>query len=105
MTNLAVIQALDLAQHQRFPKRRRQRRNRRAELFGVDPGEEGCLRRLRIRVAWIGLGKLDRLEIIDGNDRSRPVLAQPGISGVAYDAQQPRASTAASVSSNGTEGA
>ena len=61
LSNLTVIKALDVAQHQRFPERRRQRRNRRAELFGVDPGEEGCLRRLRIRVAWIGLLKIDRL--------------------------------------------
>ena len=47
----------------------------RAELFGVDPGEEGCLRRLQIRVAWIGLGKLDRLEIIDGNPSVEEAVA------------------------------
>ena len=59
----------------------------------------------RIRIAWIGLRKLDRFKIVDGNDRSRTVLAQPGISGVAHDAQQPGAGTAAGVSSDGAEGA
>src|ERR1700735_3833296 len=72
LSNFAVIQALDVAQHQRFPERRRQSCNCGAELIGVDLGEEGFLWRLRIRVAWIGLSKLDSLEIIDGNDRSRP---------------------------------
>ena len=58
--NLAVIQAFDVAQHQCFPERRRQRRNCGAELIGVDLGEEGCLWRLQIRIGWVGLRKLDR---------------------------------------------
>ena len=55
-------------------------------MFGVGFGDEGRLRRWRIRIAWIGLRKLDRLKIIDGNDRSRTVRAEPGISGVANNA-------------------
>ena len=53
----AVIQAFDVAQHQCFPERRRQRRNCGAELIGVDLGEEGCLWRLQIRIDWVGLRK------------------------------------------------
>jgi hypothetical protein len=105
LSNLAVIKALDVAQHQRFAERRRQRSNRRAELFGVDLGEEGRFRCLHIRISWIGPRKFDRLKIIDGNDCSRPVFAQPGISGIAYNAQQPGAATAAGVFSDRREGA
>jgi hypothetical protein len=51
--NLTVVKALDVTQHQRFPERGRQRCNSGAELFGVDLGEESCVRRWRPdRLYW-----------------------------------------------------
>src|ERR1700761_6378015 len=62
--DLAIIKAFNVAQHERLAERRRERRDCRAELFGVGFGDERRLRRWRIAIAWIGLRKLDRFKII-----------------------------------------
>jgi hypothetical protein len=53
----------------------------------------------------IGLRGLDSFEILDRDDNSWTILAEPGIGAVADDAQDPGASTAAGKSTGGAEGA
>ena len=64
-------------------------------------GDQCCLRRAGVRVAWLDVRRLDRFEILDRADRCRTVLVEPGIGGVAHDAEHPGAGTAAGEATNG----
>lgn len=68
-SDLAIVKALNVPQYQRLPEWRRQSSDCRAELFGVGFCDECCLWRLAVRVAWLGVLTLDRLEIFDRDDR------------------------------------
>ena len=61
-------------------------------------GDQCCLRRAGVRVAWLDVRRLDRFEILDRDDRCR---MEPGIGGVAYDAEHPGAGTAAGEATDG----
>ena len=77
LSDLAVVKALDVPQHQRLPEWRGQCSDCRAELFGVNLRDERCLWSFAVRLAWLGVLKLDRLEIFYCDDRSWAILTEP----------------------------
>jgi hypothetical protein len=76
----------------------------RAQLLGVDLGDQRSFRRIVAAIVGLDVLALDRLEVIDRDNCCRAILVQPGIRRVAHDAQKPGARVATGITANGAKG-
>ena len=90
--DLAIVETLHVAQHQRLTKRQRQLGNSSFEPGRIGFRNQLCLRCRRSPIAVATcLFLLDGHQIVDQEELGRAVLAQPGVGRVAHDGQQPGA--------------
>jgi hypothetical protein len=106
MSNLPVIEALHVAQHQRFPEGQRELCDGSLQQVGIGLGYQRRLRRLAsfTRQSAAQLLALHLLEIVDHDQGRRSVLAQPRERRVARDGQQPSPRIAAGKSADAAKG-